>query len=260
MRGMDLKYAEIFAILCGVMLLAWAAAEQTLQSSTPITEFLQEKIAALDGDLKNAQARLKQSEAREKEMVKKLQELQVPLPMPPPPQPEDDSLIFTLSENEKDFKFDTASAQIKPEFKEGLITRVFPKIREKSEAHGCDVLMIIGHTDESQFAASEASNLDDYLTAVNFTENLHQLEPGSNTDLGMVRALSVAIFMRQHADQFPAVKYFLPYSAGQLILPDRSLSTSVLGPKLRGVPEDSRRRIELQLTKSSFWKAETPHP
>jgi len=257
---MDLKYAEIFAILCGVMLLAWAAAEQNLHSSAPITDFLQEKIAALEGELKNAQNKLKQSEAWEKEMVKKLQELQLPVPVAPALKPEDDSLIFTLSENERDFKFSTGSAEIKPEFKEGLITRVFPKIREKSEAHGCDVLMIIGHTDESQFATSQASNLDHHLTGVNVTGNLNQLEPGSNTDLGMVRALSVAIFMRQHAGQFPEVKYFLPYSAGQLILPDRTLSTSVLGPELRGVPEDSRRRIELQLTKSSFWKAETSPP
>jgi len=267
MRGMDLKYAEIFAILCGVLLLAWAAAEQNLHSAAPVTEFLQEKIAALEGDLKNARADLKNaqfklthSESREMEMRKKLEDMQIPVPGPPPQKPQDDSLIFTLSENEKDFRFSTGSAEIRAAFQEGLITRVFSKIREKSEAYGCDVLMIIGHTDESQFPAARASNLDDSLTAVNATGNLDQLAPGSNTDLGMVRALAVAIFMRQHADQYPEVKYFLPYSAGQLIMPDRSLSSSLLGPNLPGIPDDSRRRIELQLTKSSFWKAETPHP
>jgi len=258
MRGMDLKYAEIFAILCGIMLLAWAAAEQNLHSSVPVTKFLQERIAALEEEIKSTQARLQGSESRERELRKKLEELQIPLPETSSPTPQDDSLIFTLSENEKDFKFATGSAEIRPEFKDGLIRRVFPKIREKSEIFGCDVLMIIGHTDEKQVRGSRASTLDDQLTAAYQTQSLDGLNAGSNTDLGMVRALSVAIFLEQNREQFPAVKYFLPYSAGQLILPDRTLSKSALGPGRAGEADDSRRRIELQLTKSSFWQAEEP--
>lgn len=257
---MDLKYAEIFAILCGLLLIAWAAAEQKKGPAPlfPDSKFRQTQITAMEQQIADLKNDLIKTKARVKRYEKELAESGNPAEVT---QPHEEAPIITLSEHEAAFKFSSGSAIISPEFRETLEMKIFPKIRQKSEEYGCDVLMVIGHTDERQVrsTAKEGSTLDNRLSEAYRNRSLDGLTAGSNTDLGMVRALSVAIFLEQNRNQFPKVKYFLPYSAGQIIRLDRSLSTSPLGPEVLGERDDSRRRIELQLTKSSFWKAEDPN-
>ena len=69
----------------------------------------------------------------------------------------------------------------------------------------------------------------------------------------MVRALALVNFFRAHQELIPSIRYVLPYSAGQMIQLDRSLSTTFLNDNNKGLPDETRRRIELQLTKSSAW-------
>lgn len=235
MRGMDLKHAEIFAILCGILLLGWAEARG------PGGVFSKEDFVSL----KKANEALKAA----------LLQAQMMLASKDPNKPiNQEAPIITLSENNPAFRFPSGSAQMNPDFEQKLLADVFPKIQDNSQRYQCDVLMVIGHTDEVQVGASRrTSNLDDELTRAYATGTLDALHAGSNTDLGMVRALALVNFFRSHQELIPGIRYILPYSAGQMIQMDRSLSTSFLNDNNQGLPDETRRRIELQLTKSSAW-------
>lgn len=235
MRGMDLKHAEIFAILCGILLLGWAAARGPGATFT-VEEFVSLKKAyeALQGDLIKTKVKLAAAD-----------------PSRPSNQ---EAPIITLSENNSAFRFPSGSAQMSPEFQQRLLDDVFPKIQSNSQRYDCDVLMVIGHTDEVQVGETKRwSNLDDELTQAYATGTLDTLHAGSNTDLGMVRALALVNFFRANQELIPGIRYILPYSAGQMIQLNRSLSTTFLKDNNKGVPDEARRRIELQLTKSSAW-------
>lgn len=235
MRGMDLKHAEIFAILCGILLLGWAAARGPGATIT-VEDFtvLKKKYDALQAELTQTKVKLASAD-----------------PNRPSNQ---EAPIITLSENNSAFRFPSGSAQISPEFQQRLLDDVFPKIQSNSQRYDCDVLMVIGHTDEVQVGETKRwSNLDDELTRAYATGTLDALHAGSNTDLGMVRALALVNFFRAHQELIPGIRYILPYSAGQMIQLNRSLSTTFLNDNNKGVPDEARRRIELQLTKSSAW-------
>lgn len=235
MRGMDLKHAEIFAILCGILLLGWAEARG------PGGVFTKEDFVSL----KKANEILKSD-------LLKVQLMLAPTNSNKPSNQE--APIITLSENNPAFRFPSGSAQMNPNFEEKLLEDVFSKIQENSQRYQCDVLMVIGHTDEVQVGESRrTSNLDDQLTRAYATGTLDELHAGSNTDLGMVRALALVNFFRAHQELIPSIRYVLPYSAGQMIQLDRSLSTTLLNDNNQGLPDETRRRIELQLTKSSAW-------
>ena len=235
MRGMDLKHAEIFAILCGILLLGWAAARG------PGATFTVEDFIVLK----------KKYDALQDELIK----IKVKLAAADPNRPSNqEAPIITLSENNSAFRFPSGSAQMSPEFQQRLLDDVFPKIQSNSQRYDCDVLMVIGHTDEVQVGETKRwSNLDDELTRAYATGTLDALHAGSNTDLGMVRALALVNFFRAHQELIPGIRYILPYSAGQMIQLNRSLSTTFLNDNNKGVPDEARRRIELQLTKSSAW-------
>jgi len=235
MRGMDLKHAEIFAILCGILLLGWAAARG------PGKTFTEQDFVSLK----------KAYEALQAELTK----VKVKLAAADPNRPSNqEAPIITLSENNSAFRFPSGSAQMSPEFQQRLLDDVFPKIQNNSQRYDCDVLMVIGHTDEVQVGETKRwSNLDDELTRAYTTGTLDALRAGSNTDLGMVRALALVNFFRAHQERIPGIRYILPYSAGQMIQLNRSLSTTFLNDNNKGIPDETRRRIELQLTKSSAW-------
>jgi outer membrane protein OmpA-like peptidoglycan-associated protein len=235
---MDLKFAEIFAILCGVLLLGYASAKGFKPAAEPDKPI---PLVQENTDLK------KQLESLKEELGK----LKIPDPHKPINQ---EAPIITLSENNSAFRFPSGSAQMSPEFQQRLLDDVFPKIQSNSQRYDCDVLMVIGHTDEVQVGENKRwSNLDDELTRAYATGTLDALHAGSNTDLGMVRALALVNFFRAHQELIPGIRYILPYSAGQMIQLNRSLSTTFLNDNNKGIPDETRRRIELQLTKSSAW-------
>ena len=235
MRGMDLKHAEVFAILCGILLLGWAEARG------PGGVFTKDDFISLKKTNESLKAALLQAQ-----MMLASKDPNKPINQEAP--------IITLSENNPAFRFPSGSAQMNPDFEQKLLADVFPKIQDNSQRYQCDVLMVIGHTDEVQVGENKRwSNLDDELTRAYATGTLDALHAGSNTDLGMVRALALVNFFRAHQELIPGIRYILPYSAGQMIQLNRSLSTTFLNDNNKGIPDETRRRIELQLTKSSAW-------
>lgn len=142
-----------------------------------------------------------------------------------------------IDENSGKFQFPSGSAELTPKLKEYLVTDTIPKIEKIVEQRDIDFIQVIGHTDGQ--ANNQYSNLDQQLEKVaNGQALVKTLIPGSNTDLGLMRALSVV----QELQKNPNLKTveLRAYSAAQLYL-----STGELAP-LNRESDSSRRRIEIR--------------
>ena len=119
--------------------------------------------------------------------------------------------------------------------REKVIPEIEKTIKEKKGA--IDFIQVIGHTDGQ--ANNKVSNLDQNIEAIaNGKNTINTLNPGSNADLGLMRALAV-IQEIQKTKRFNNIK-FRAYSAGQLYL-----SSGDLAPVNRKADE-TRRRIEIR--------------
>ncbi|WP_460194604.1 hypothetical protein [Thermosynechococcus sp. FA-CM-4201] len=114
------------------------------------------------------------------------------------------------------------------------------------DEYGIDTVEIIGHTD-GQPNQGSGSNLDTLLEQAAATNTLNRLTPGSNADLGLMRALAIANELRKAQAKQPKLAglQFRAYSAGQLYLLNGQLA-----PANRN-PDASRRRIEVRFTRTS---------
>lgn len=149
--------------------------------------------------------------------------------------------IIILSEENKAFRFQSGSAEVPSAFVLALRDRIVPEIDRLSRKYQCDSIEIIGHTD-SVPVKKNLSTMD----AV--SDSLSGAMPGSNVDLGMMRAISVMRLFKEAktTGRLSMIKYIIPYSGGQLILPNRALSW---GFERNG--NNARRRIEVRLLRST---------
>jgi len=156
--------------------------------------------------------------------------------------------IVVLAETNRRFAFEVGSAALPEEFQQALVSEVIPQLERFSQECGCDAIEVIGHTDG--LPVQGRSNLDRRLVSAFNRAELPGLVPGSNLDLGMLRALSIvrALKAAQREGALPGIRYFLPYSAGQMLRLDRSLEANSV--TLR---DENRRRIELRLLDSEAW-------
>ncbi len=113
-----------------------------------------------------------------------------------------------------------------------------------------DTVVVIGHTD-GQAVSGSSSNLDVLVERVAAgSESVTELTPGSNADLGLMRALAVVRKLQdiQKSDGrlkgLDPRKGFRVYSAGQLTLKNGEFAQP--DPN----PNQDRRRIEIRFTKS----------
>ena len=136
------------------------------------------------------------------------------------------------------FNFEPRSANLNKELIEYLENEVVPKIETIVKEKPLDFVSVVGHTD-GQNITNPDSNLDEMLLEVaNGEESVTILTPGSNADLGLMRALAVVQYLQQ-TGRFEDVK-FRAYSAAQLYLPSGDLADP-------NKPRDaSRRRIEIR--------------
>lgn len=111
------------------------------------------------------------------------------------------------------------------------------------DEYAIDTVEIIGHTD-GQPNQGSGSNLDTLLEQVVATNTLNRLTPGSNADLGLMRALAIANELRKAQAKQPKLAglKFRAYSAGQLYWLNGQLA-----PVNRN-PDVSRRRSEVRFT------------
>lgn len=153
--------------------------------------------------------------------------------------------IITLSEDRPDFRFESGQAVVLPGFERALLADIVPALEKLSLKYGCDAIQVIGHTDQSRHDQDKRSDLDARLIgAMIGQDTISTLSHASNVDLGMLRALAIVQILKreQATGKLVGIRHFLPYSAGQLIRLDRSLTQSD-----EREPDSSRRRIELHL-------------
>ncbi|WP_310413154.1 hypothetical protein [Chamaesiphon sp. OTE_8_metabat_110] len=141
-----------------------------------------------------------------------------------------------IDEKSGEFKFPSGSANLTPELLKHIQTNVIPAIQNATRQGNIDFIQVIGHTDSQ--GISNASNLDGKLTAAaTGSEKINALKAGSNTDLGLMRAVAVVQFL--NTKKLGKVN-FRAYSAGQLYMPSGKLA------KIDRGADDTRRRIEIR--------------
>jgi outer membrane protein OmpA-like peptidoglycan-associated protein len=148
-----------------------------------------------------------------------------------------------------DYRFALGSAEIPPKMLSYIFREIVPAIETTSNKYGINVVEIIGHTDATP-NGNVNSNLDVNLEkVVSGTFPITKLQYGSNADLGLMRALSVAKILRDIQNKQGRLKglSFRAYSAAQLILPNGKLAE--VAPVKNKQQDETRRRIEIRFTR-----------
>jgi len=155
--------------------------------------------------------------------------------------------VITL-EDTSEYRFATGSFLLTKDFKETLLIKVIPKISRTIRCYGIDTIEIIGHTDGRPGVIS--GNLDYTIEKAARTNNMNAVKPGSNVDLGFLRAMAVRRQIQSGIkSQFLNNVEFRILSAGSTLSPDGKFSPG------KNIDEKSRRRIEikfLRVNKSPF--------
>ena len=148
------------------------------------------------------------------------------------------------------YQFDSGSASLPQELKSYITKDLVDRIEKISQQRNLYVVEIIGHTDgQVNFGGG---NLDRQLEEVaQGKQPVDSLKPGSNADLGLMRALEVVKELQTVQEQTGKLKgvQFRAYSAAQIQLPNGDFS------QVNRQSDPNRRRIEIRF--SPLGKAET---
>ncbi len=148
------------------------------------------------------------------------------------------------------YQFDSGSAKLPKDLKNYITMDLVDRIERISKQRNLYVVEIIGHTDGQVNFGS--GNLDQQLEQVaQGKQSVDSLKPGSNADLGLMRALEVVKQLQTVQEQTRRLDgvQFHAYSAAQIQLPSGDFSPA------NREPDPSRRRIEIRF--SPLGKAET---
>jgi len=148
-----------------------------------------------------------------------------------------------------DYQFGSGSAELPQQLRDYIELELVDKIEQLAKERNFYVVEIIGHTDGQEI--NRDSNLDSNLEAVASGDKpVSELEPGSNADLGLMRALEVVKELQklQKEGRLQGLE-FRAYSAAQLLLPEGGFAQP------NREPDSSRRRIEIRF--SPLGSAET---
>ncbi|WOB69915.1 hypothetical protein [Microcystis aeruginosa] len=144
---------------------------------------------------------------------------------------------IVIDEKSGRFKFQSGSAELNPALKTYIRQRIIPAIETITKDREIDFIQVIGHTDGQ--GIQKTSNLDKNIESVaSRKQSVKMLVPGSNTDLGLMRALAVVQEI-ESTGKLKNVK-FRAFSAGQLYLPSGKLAA------VNRDADASRRRIEIR--------------
>lgn len=142
---------------------------------------------------------------------------------------------IVIDEESGKFEFESGSAELKPELKKYISNEIVPTIETIIQEREIDFVQVIGHTDGQ--GIGDFSNLDTTLEAVaNNSQSVSRLIPGSNADLGLMRALAVV----QELEKSRLNIKFRAYSAAQLYLPSGDIAS------VNRNADETRRRIEIR--------------
>ena len=142
-----------------------------------------------------------------------------------------------IDEQSGQFSFTPNSAKLSPDLKTYIHKNIIPSIRDIIKKHDIESIQVIGHTDGQEI--NRSGNLDRNLQSVAFNkQSVEKLIPGSNTDLGLMRA--IAVFQElKNSGQVEGIK-LQAYSAAQLYDTKGNLA------KFNRQDDSKRRRIEIR--------------
>ena len=156
--------------------------------------------------------------------------------------------VITISEDREEYRFKHGRSEIPPQLLADMREKYVPLLRDESIRVGCDTVEVIGHADESHIDKTRNDYFRDEDLITSFSnQEVEKLIPYTNVDLGILRALAIVQVLQEARDngELGEVKYLKPYSAGQLIKLDGTLTTH----DTKQV-DYLRRRIEIRLVKS----------
>ena len=229
--------------------------EQSLSNTERQVRLLQREIATLENELgestssvrqlNKASAELRQlllsSNEQSRSRVDILQSEIKRLKSAPP---------VVVIQDSGGYQFNSGSASLPKELKKYITIDLVDRIERISQQRNLYVVEIIGHTDGQVNFGN--GNLDQQLEEVAQGKiPVESLQPGSNADLGLMRALEVVKQLQTVQEQTGRLEgvQFRAYSAAQLQLPSGDFATSNRNP------DANRRRIEIRF--SPLGKAET---
>lgn len=229
--------------------------EQNLSDTERQVRLLQREIATLENELGESTANVRQlrntsselqkllldSNQRSRSRVNFLESQIARLKSAPP---------VVVIQDSGGYQFDSGSAALPDDLKNYITADLVDRIERISQQRNLYVVEIIGHTDgQVNFGKG---NLDQQLEQVaQGTKPVDSLIPGSNADLGLMRALEVVKELQKVQQQTGRLEgvQFRPYSAAQIQLPMGDFAP------ISRQPDPSRRRIEIRF--SPLGRAET---
>lgn len=230
--GTDLiiSLLAIFLIVIAITLKSYQDTNSKYQQSITSIENYRNQVAELTELLtqKNATIRIIESEIKQRPRF--------------PPQ-------ITITANQHDFP--SGSAELTPDLEEFISNDLINQIENNVKEYDINTVVVIGHTD-GQALSSKTSNIDNTLKKVSIDKlPIEKLNPGSNAELGLMRALAVVKKLHEIQKQGTLLQGLDPkrgyrvYSAAQLMLNNGEFAPP--DPK----PDAQRRRIEIYFTKSN---------
>lgn len=139
-------------------------------------------------------------------------------------------------------RFESGSADINPGLQQFITQDLVEQIKTLSKDYQGYIIEVIGHTDGESNSGS-FSNLDQNLEQVIANnQSVNVLTPGSNADLGLMRALAVVQQLQNNPELQPLGLTFKAYSAAQLYDASGNYVLQNQGD------DASRRRIEIRFT------------
>ncbi|MDJ1175163.1 hypothetical protein [Roseofilum capinflatum] len=185
-------------------------------------------VQGLEGQVANLQDQLQ----RRENVVQKLQGEIERLKSPP---------VIVLRESQAR-SFPSGSAELSSDFQQYILEDLVTQIENFAQNYQGYVVEVIGHTDGQENTGS-VSNLDGVLEdVVAGSASVSRLNPGSNADLGLMRAVAVVKVLESNPRLQSMGLQFKAYSAAQLYGVSGNFAPT------DGRDNPSRRRIEIRFT------------
>lgn len=212
----------------------------TLKSYQDVNTTYQQSIKSID-DYRNQVAELTELVNKKNATIKNFESEVKQRPRFPPQ--------ITITANQHDFP--SGSAELTPDLAKYISNDLVNQIDNNVKDYDINTVVVIGHTD-GQALSNRSSNIDNRLKKVSIDKlPIDKLNPGSNAELGLMRALAVVKKLQEIQKQGKLLQGLDPkrgyrvYSAAQLMLNNGEFASP--DPK----PDAQRRRIEIYFTKSN---------
>jgi outer membrane protein OmpA-like peptidoglycan-associated protein len=241
--GIDLVVALLIFFL--LMLVAIASMYKVSEDKRKKQETY---IAEYKTDVDSSKSKIDSLMKENQDLKDRLEEIRKNLGEKFPP-----NIVLAASDG---LEFDPGKAVLSPKLDGYVRNQLVKQIEEAVRQYNVNTVVVIGHTD-GQNVRQQMSNLDTQVEGIMKGDKpVDTLIPGSNTDLGMMRALAVIATLRNiqktsgQMTKIDASNGFRAYSAGPFLTKEGTLAP------MGNINDPKRRRIEIRFIRRP--EPETP--